>query len=604
VCNSGALSGTYTYASCSVSQPQAPLIGAFRWDGWFPTVQTVYPQYYPSNFFTAWSYRQPTYGWFDADTAGAQAIMDQEILDAANHGLDFWVFDDYKYMQDATQFGNQVQLYDAYKEYLASPNKSHLRFALWISPGVTSAGGYIPNYWRSTYLPYLIQTFQDPQYLKVDGNRPVLFVEGSGSSPSYIDQNFGNWPQEHAYLNQQAEAAGLGDPVIIQTDADTATAKADGLDGVSTYGVSGNGATPSGCSLDPGNPTPHCAFSVQMTKDESNWAAAAQAGVAVVPGLTANDDPRALTTPYGFYVDQPTYTQWQQEVTDAFTFMTSHQSIETNPPIAVIYAWNELGEGGPGIMPTKQNGTMFLDAINAVKTSNYPSTYTDTINGDSDLISRSGNWVDYTPVPGNFNNDEEISEGIGDTATLSANNATAFKIVGTEGPTDGIMQVYIDGVSQGAITRTAANWTQDAVLFQSAALPAGTHTLKISNISTNPNAVYVGIDYIVVSHGTVNAPATPAVSFTGNGQGSLTVNVGDSVTYQWNVTNAVSASGTYTMDGGASQPWTGHPNTLSGSQTDVTGAAQAGHTYVVTYTGTNAQGQSAFANILVKVNPN
>ena len=429
--------------------------------------------------------------------------MDQEIIDAADHGLDFWAFDNYAYIQDVPQISNQKPLYEGFKEYLASPNKNRLKFAIAISPGESSAGGYIGGYWNSGEVPYLVSQFKDPQYLKVNGDRPVLFVLGAKD----IAANFPNWPQDHAFLNKQSEAAGLGDPIIIDTSMDVISSKNSGLDGLTTYGVMGNGAKPeSGCTNDAGNPTPHCPFSSQSTKDESNWATAAQSGLLTVPGLTPVNDPRALTTPYGFYVDQPTYTQWEQEVKDAFAFMKTNVS-KTNPPIAVIYAWNELNEGGPGIIPTKQNGMMYLDAIKAVKSGTYPSNYQDIYNGDNTAISLAANpgypnhWTNYFPVSaaGYFNNDEEISQGIGESATLSVDNVTGFEVKATKGPNRGKMQVFIDGVSQGTVNVNSATWLPGQSVFKSSTLSPGTHVLKLYNVSTDEGATSIGIDQILVS---------------------------------------------------------------------------------------------------------
>lgn len=489
------------------SAPAKPLIGAFRWDAWFPDNVSVLSRFFVANLYTDWSSRQPSYGWFDANVPNQQAIMDQEINDAADHGLDFWAFDDYSMMQDipAGSRNTSSLLYGAFQEYMASSYKARLKFALATGGGcAASACGYIPGYFRSTYIPRLAKLFQDPQYLKVDGNRPVLFWSDDSSSWA----NFPNWHEDRAYLNQLAEAAGLGDPIFINTTMDIAAAKAHGLDGMTTYGVQGNGAKPdSGCTTDTssGSAVYHCPFSAQIAKDEANWNTAAQSGLLAVPGLTPVDDPRAIPHPYGFWVDQPTYTQWEEEVKDAFAFIANNASKTTNPPIAVIYAWNELAEGGPGIIPTKQNGTMYLDAIAAVKTGNYPSAYQDAYGGDNDAIrlaAGAGNpshWVDYSPLAGNFNNAEETSQGTGESATLIVDNTTGFEVKGTEGPDRGRMQVFIDDASQGVVNLYSSIWLRHQSLFKNSPLPAGTHTLRLLNVSDDVTHAKMGIDEIIVA---------------------------------------------------------------------------------------------------------
>ena len=148
---------------------------------------------------------------------------------------------------------------------------------------------------------------------------------------------------------------------------------------------------------------------------------------------------------------------------------------------------------------------MFLYAVKAVKSGGYPSTYQDMYNGDNLHITfaaaagKQNTWTNYAPLQGNFNNDEEISGTAGESATLVAEHATGFEIKGTKGPNRGIMQVYVDGVSQGVFTLTDTNWSQRASLFKSGTLPAGTHSLNIVNVSTNASAASVGIDEIIVS---------------------------------------------------------------------------------------------------------
>jgi hypothetical protein len=542
----GTLGVGSTSGASGIAGAQQPLIGAFRWDAWFPSNAILEKDWTPPSLFTDMSYRMPSYGWFDADSSVTkyQAVMDQEINDAADHGLDFWAFDDYKMMNDVPLSLLKAPLTPlldvAFQEYLASPYKSKLKFALATGGGnAASAAGTIggdPSYFRTTYIPYLVKEFKDPQYLKVSGNRPVLFWFDDSSSWA----NFPAWDADLAYLNKLTEAAGLGDPMIINTTMDFADAQSHHLQGMTTYGVMGNGANPS-CG------SSHCSFASQMTKDESNWSMSAQSGLLSVPGLTSNNDSRAFANPsYGFYVDQPTYTQWEQEVKDAFTFMTSHVAV-TNPPIAVVYAWDELTEAGPGIIPTVQNGTMYLDAIKAVKTGNYPNTYQDMYNGDNSAIVLSAaagtpsHWTNYAPVSGNFNNDEEISQGIGESASLTVDNSTGFVVKGSAGPNRGKVQVFIDGVSQGVIDLSGATWVRAYSFFKSSVLTSGTHTLKIVNVSDDVSHSQVGIDEIVVSKQRAAAAVQPTInSFT-----SLqpVLQLGQSATQlTWSVSNATSVS--------------------------------------------------------------
>jgi hypothetical protein len=488
------------------STPQPPLIGAIRWDAWFPGNTTVLPGYVPSSLYTTWSYREPVNGWYDAGNT-AQSVMDAEINAAADHGLDFWAFNNYWAITNFSSLQSQWPLYDAFKKYMASPYKNRLKFTFVVNAGSLAYGDASQvtlGFW-DTHRPYLIEMFKDSQYLKVEGNRPVIFVQNDVQNflAQWSGGNYPGWPSVRDSLNAELKAAGLGNVFVVNTVMDLSGASA-GVEGATSYGVMEHKARPdySNCKQDSGSSLYHCPFSAQVAKDKNNWNVGAQSGAYIVPGLTPTNDPRPRS--YGFYVDQPTYTEWQQQLKDVVAFMKS-QSRKTNPPLALIYAWNELDEGGPGIMPTKQNGTMYLDALKAVKTGSYPSVYTDVYNGDNLSIAFSASagspntWINYASLGGNFNNDEQISQSIGESASLSVSNAIGFEIKGTKGPNRGIMQVFIDNVSHGTVTLTDPNWYQNQTLFKSSVLPAGTHTLRIVNVSTDVMVAQVGIDQIIVT---------------------------------------------------------------------------------------------------------
>jgi len=503
-CSNGTLSGTYTYASCSVQAAQAttPLIGAIRWDAWFPGNTSVLSEYLPSNLLTRWGYREPSYGWYDVGVSNAQSIIDQEIKDAADAGLDFWIFNDYKHAETAAGWENRTQLHGAYKLYQASSQKHRIKFGFFQMPAGLR---FVANdYWNTVYLPYLAQSFADPQYLKVNGNRPVLFVPGIVGYGGGMDALSTG---ERATLNALNAANGIGEVFVIATAVPpsgmqaAASSQTHKIDAFSSYGVMGNAAKPemTYCTVDPGDSNYHCPFSSQAAVDKSNWQAAAQGGFVSVPGLTPVNDSRALTTPYGFYVDQPTYSEWLTHLNEAKTFISTNPSRTTAPGLALIYAWNELAEGGPGIIPTKQNGKMYLNAITAVKSGNLNAAQSNVLNGDNKLIARTGNWINYSPVIGAFNNDEQISQWAGDTATVYGQRATHFEIRGVKGPNRGKMEVFVDGTSKGVVDLYSVDWQLNQTLYSQPTSGAGLHQLKVVNVSTDAAVSQVGIDSIVIT---------------------------------------------------------------------------------------------------------
>ena len=94
----------------------------------------------------------------------------------------------------------------------------------------------------------------------------------------------------------------------------------------------------------------------------------------------------------------------------------------------------------------------------------------------------------------------------------------------------------------------------------------------------------------------------PTASFTANGSHSITVNVGDSISYAWSSTNADKFSSTYTSDKCGSGAWSA--SSVSGATSGIIGSAQAGCTYALTYNASQiSTGAKASDAITIKILP-
>jgi len=94
----------------------------------------------------------------------------------------------------------------------------------------------------------------------------------------------------------------------------------------------------------------------------------------------------------------------------------------------------------------------------------------------------------------------------------------------------------------------------------------------------------------------------PTASFTANGSHSITVNVGDSISYAWSSTNADKFSSTYTSDKCGSGAWSA--SSVSGATSGIIGSAQAGCTYTLVYNVTQSLTKAkASDTITIVVNP-
>lgn len=345
-----------------------PLVGAIRWDAWFPG--NTYPGFVDPLLYTDYNYREPFYGWYDACVPGHAEIMDREIQYAADAKLDFWAF--VWYPADCEHEGIR-KITHCLDDYMNSEKHQLVKFAFILQTGWVAGKGR--EKWRNEYVPEFINKMRDGQYVKVEGNRPLLFWMDTAdlSSP---EKGFGpGWKEELQYLSEQAAAAGLGAPFISDMRHNYKSAVEHGFDGVSDYG-------PSSVPM-----KGHHTFS-DLARHDMNKMDCSH-GLKVLPGLSAVIDPQPRDCgnftkdagfSYGFSFELPTYMEWLNHLRYTFEWMKKNPYKTSNPPVTVIYAWNEIDEGGPGIVPSKQEGTMFLDAIRAVKTGEYPSSVINNIN--------------------------------------------------------------------------------------------------------------------------------------------------------------------------------------------------------------------------------
>jgi hypothetical protein len=469
-------------ASAATGPEQKPLIGAIRWDAWSPT-NTTYPSHYVADdLYTKWTAREPKQGWsLYGDGVDTQALVDQEITWAADKGLDYWA-----YVWYPENPGELIgDLMKPYRAYQASAVKNRLKFAMIAQTWWVSSETNRPR-WRSTYVPQFVEMFKDPQYVRVNGNRPVLFWFGTADLDD-PEKGFGaDWPSELRYLRDQtrgqldANGKPLGDPLLVDVNHDVSEARANGLDGTASYGPSG--AYPYGqppCVGEKGR-----SWNAQAGLDISNLGP--YDGLLTVPSLTAVNDPRPRMEDdsypgfrdYAGWTQPPTYGQWEKHVQRLYDWTLANPSRTTSPGLLLVYAWNELDEGGAGIVPTKQDGFLYLDGIQAVKTGRYPGVHHDVHNNDNCAISFSGSgWVRYPGVQTARDNDLQISWTAGDSASLAVDSVTEFVVRFNKGPDRGMVGISIDGGPARPVNLYSPTYAWFD--YSTGALAPGRHTLRL-----------------------------------------------------------------------------------------------------------------------------
>lgn len=176
-----------------------PLIGAIRWDAWIGPYDAKVVGYKdigaaverhlgPPQFHD----RVPFYGKITGPNSVearelTQDVMDKEIRYAHDAGLAYWAMCWYP-------DGSGLDI--ARHLYLSSKIKKLIKYCY--------VRGWIPP---SEFPTLASMVFKDPCYLKVLGNRPLLYLFGSPNTPQNLED-----------LRKLTRAAGLGDPYVVQAD--------------------------------------------------------------------------------------------------------------------------------------------------------------------------------------------------------------------------------------------------------------------------------------------------------------------------------------------------------------------------------------------------
>jgi hypothetical protein len=470
--------------SCGVSEgpvevdpspPKSPpVLGVIRWDAWVKGNDAL--GWVSRSLYTQYKHREPFYGWYLAgldDEGLEQEIVEREIAYAADAGVDYWA-----YVWYPEQGQPQAQIQEAFNHYLASANHARLKFTVILSTEWLAWPDAGWSKYEDVYLPYLTGLFADPQYLTVDGGRPVVMLFHTQLLPQdRLDQ-----------LVQATLDAGFPSPYFVNVNMHAESTVKLGLEAITSYGPSG--ARPSGDT--------HC-WSAQAAADERNWGRLDDRDTVV--GLTPMADPRPRGE-YGFWVDQPTRLAWREHLRRGFDWAAQHPSLVSDPPLLLVYNWNELDEGGPGIVPTLQEGTRYLDDIKAVREQD-ASGYLDVLNGNHCDLGQDDGWQTDFPaegITGNRDGDEQLASREGSELQLTT-EGVGFEWLGTLGPDRGQAAVQIDRGDWEPVDLYAPEIVRRASIHSVADLEPGEHTYRIRVLGTKQGISsdsVVGVDEIRV----------------------------------------------------------------------------------------------------------
>lgn len=315
------------------------LIGAFYFDGWAgenkkTKVVENPPTHLTSELATTYSGRKPVWGWRDDDVS----IMERQIDLAAENGIDFFVFCWY-WAKDKGSFDQQYceskPTNTSIRLFMKARNRHKMKFAILIAnhKGAEIIG---QDNWTQA-ISYLSETyFHDSQYLKVDG-KPYLCVFSPKACVPYVSA-----------MKERTDGLYMVSCYSEQK----------GFDMMTWYNIR---LPEHGCSE-------QRTYKELIDYAESKWN-----GVPYTtnfsPLVMAGWDNRPWETEEkkGVYCVDRSPKLFKRHLKNAIQTVNNRPSV-TNKTI-LIYAWNELGEGGY-IIPTAEDPKgKYLKMVKKVKNS-------------------------------------------------------------------------------------------------------------------------------------------------------------------------------------------------------------------------------------------
>ncbi|MCC6353451.1 MAG: hypothetical protein IT577_06170 [Verrucomicrobiae bacterium] len=369
------------------SGPSRPLVGAIRWDAWYgtlppsarPPASVEFPGFDPTRnrkvsqdpggetqrslAAEPWRYRWPFFTTLSADGTAQSfnenrpEIIEREIDYAARGGVDYWAF---------TAYPEASPLSYTLKTFLSCRNRDKIRFSLFVP--MWPAYGRLPDVGAErTYWAHLLRMVGQPNYLKVSGNRPVLFM-GFFNDALAEKVLAGPWPS----FAKEIAACGLGKPYLVFCDGSPKAAKkyCDMFEGdaLSAYAKSDGRAKAA-------------PFADLAAHAEAFWASCEETGTPAVPiCMTGWDRRTRVMNPVSwesfhlkpdadqYYYRRGTAQEIAAHVGRGVEWFKKHPG-QKGAELVLIYAWNEFDEGGwlaPALPPPDGEGAARIEALRKV----------------------------------------------------------------------------------------------------------------------------------------------------------------------------------------------------------------------------------------------
>lgn len=333
-------------------QPAPPMVGVYYFDGWSgrnkyaddpkqPWAVNA-PTHLTRRMVEEFPGREPLWGWRNDSVQ----IMERQIDLAADHGISFFAF--CWYWHDNGKTINLEAILNNPRHtslalFLKASNNHRMKFCLLVAnhKGAEIIGA---DNWRQAakfWTPY----FTHKQYVTVSGKPLIIVFNPAGGNK-----------EGFAAMNAVARAAKMPGLAIAGCGGGAAE---NGFTHRTHYNLAP-------CS---GPPPLEQNYKELIAANQSRWAG--RSGQPYLPIVTAGWDnrpwegPNGLGKPARCYFTDKTPELFANYLRNAIHWMNQHPSQTTAERILLIYAWNELGEGGY-LVPTQADpSASYLQTLQA-----------------------------------------------------------------------------------------------------------------------------------------------------------------------------------------------------------------------------------------------
>lgn len=318
-------------ASIEFCDGQSLKLGAYYFDGW--TGKSEF--HLTKNLVDSFPDRKPVWGW----KTSTPEIMSKQIDVAAQYGISFFSFCWYFRRDKASSRVDMDVKNNALNLFIKSPNKDKLSFNILVA----NHKGYIfqEEDWDDL-CRYWCELFKQTNYLKVNNKPLITFF-----SIPFLFQTFKTKDNVIEALNKLrtvAQQEGL-EGVTIAANVTSAqaikTADACGFDiltGYNSHNYESEEASGRVMSIDS-----------MRSKETGVWERIARASnTPIIPNITLNWDPRSV--PKADVSKSLRYSGYSgasvtQSIIACRRWMAKNQKHLAPENVAILYAWNEYGEG-------------------------------------------------------------------------------------------------------------------------------------------------------------------------------------------------------------------------------------------------------------------